>query len=240
VHDETVRLLSYNIRSLRDDRRAVARVIRAIDPDVLCIQEAPRFLFWRRKCRWLAAATGLQIASGGRSAAANMILVRPGIAVEAAHSVLFSKDPRLHQRGLALALLRLGRRRVVAAGTHLDGWPEPRLRHVRELFAALDAFVPEGVPFALAGDFNDDPGSAVWDALSARGVDSFAAVGSGDGFTLNVTEPTRRIDAIFASPGLTPRSAAEVDSADVRIASDHRPFVAELEFAPGRAPDQPG
>jgi endonuclease/exonuclease/phosphatase family metal-dependent hydrolase len=223
--------MSYNIRSLRDDRRAVARVIRSVDPDVLCVQEAPRFLFWRRKCGWLAAETGLQIAAGGRAAAANMIFVRPGVTVEAARSVLFTKDPRLHQRGLAMALLNLPEGRVVAAGTHLDGWPEPRLRHVRELFAALDAFVPAGVPFALAGDVNDDPGSAVWAALSARGVDTFAAVGSGDGFTLNVTEPTRRIDAVFAGPGLTPRTATEVDSADVRIASDHRPFVTEL--APG-------
>lgn len=223
--------MSYNIRSLRDDRRAVARVIRSVDPDVLCVQEAPRFLFWRRKCRWLAAETGLRIAAGGRVAAANMIFVRPGVAVEAAGAVLFSKDPRLHQRGLAMALLSLPEGRVVAAGTHLDGWPEPRLRHVRELFAALEAFVPAGVPFALAGDFNDDPGSTVWDALSARGVDTFAAAGSGDGFTLNVTEPTRRIDGVFAGPGLTPRSATELDSADVRIASDHRPFVTNLELA---------
>jgi endonuclease/exonuclease/phosphatase family metal-dependent hydrolase len=117
----------------------------------------------------------------------------------------------------------------VAAGTHLDGWPEPRLRHVGELFGALDAFVPGAVPFALAGDFNDDPGSRVWDALSERGVDTFAAVGTGDGFTLNVTEPTRRIDGVFAGPGLAPRTATEVDSPDVRIASDHRPVVAQLE-----------
>ena len=224
--------MSYNIRSLRDDRRAVARVIRSVDPDVLCVQEAPRFLFWRRKCRWLADETGLRIAAGGRAAAANMIFIRPQITIEAADTVLFSKDPRLHQRGLAMALLSLPEGRVVTGGTHLDGWPEPRLRHVRELFHALDTFVPAGVPFALAGDFNDDPGSAVWDALSARGVDTFAAVGSGDGYTLNVTEPTRRIDGVFAGPGLTPASATELDSADVRIASDHRPFVTDLEFMP--------
>ncbi|HEY2166201.1 MAG TPA: endonuclease/exonuclease/phosphatase family protein [Jatrophihabitantaceae bacterium] len=222
--------MSYNIRSLRDDRHAVARVIRAVDPDVLCIQEAPRFLCWRHKCRWLARATGLRIASGGRVAAANMIMVRPGIEVQAARSVLFTKDPRLHQRGLAMALLNTADHRLVAAGTHLDGWPEPRLRHVRELFAALDAFVPNAVPFALAGDFNDDPGSAVWDALSERGADVFAAVGAGAGFTLNVTEPTRRIDGVFASPGLRPRTATALDSPDVRIASDHRPFVTDLEL----------
>jgi endonuclease/exonuclease/phosphatase family metal-dependent hydrolase len=233
-----MRMMSYNVRSLRDDKHAVVRVIRSVEPDVVCIQEAPRFLFWRRKCRWLAAASGLSIAEGGRVAAANLILVRPGVEVEASRSVLFTKDPKIHQRGMAMALLRVPEGRVVVGGTHLDGYQQPRLRHVHELFAALDAFVPEGVPFALAGDFNDDPGSVVWSTLQARAVDAFGAVGEGDGFTLNVTDPTRRIDGVFASAGLVPRTAEALDSPDVRVASDHRPFVTELALAPRSNDDQ--
>jgi endonuclease/exonuclease/phosphatase family metal-dependent hydrolase len=225
-----MRVMSYNIRSLRDDARAVARVIRAADPDVVCIQEAPRFLFWRRKCRRLAAAAGLQIASGGRIAAANMIMVRPGIDVVAAHSVLFTKDPRLHQRGTAMARVRLDGHEVVIAGTHLDGYPEPRMRHVRELRSAIWEFGVGKAPVVLAGDMNDDPGSAVWNALEDVGADAFAVAGEGDGYTLNVQEPTRRIDGIFAGDGLAVRSAAEIDSADVRVASDHRPVVAEIDL----------
>jgi endonuclease/exonuclease/phosphatase family metal-dependent hydrolase len=225
-----VRLLSYNIRSLRDDPAAVVRVIRALDPDVVCVQEAPRFAFWRTKCARLARATGLVIASGGRVAAANLLLARPSVQIVDAHSVLFTKDPRLHQRGVAMALLRVEGRPLVVAGTHLDGYPTPRLRHVGELFCSLDAFTPPGVPAALAGDFNDDPGSAVWAALSSRGTDAFAAAGVGDGLTLNVTDPTRRIDAVFAAPPIAVRSARSIDSADVRIASDHRPMVAELDL----------
>jgi endonuclease/exonuclease/phosphatase family metal-dependent hydrolase len=183
-----VRVMTYNIRSLRDDPSAVVRVIRGADPDVLCIQEAPRFLFWRRKCARLAERTGLLIAAGGREAAANLLLVRPDAQIETARSVLFTKDPRLHQRGVAMALLRITDRRLVVAGTHLDGYPEPRLRHVHELFAALD------------------------------------------GGTISVTDPTRRIDAVFAGPGLAVRTAATVDSDDVRIASDHRPVLADLVF----------
>ena len=53
----TVRIMSYNIRSLRDDRAAVVRVIRDVDPDVVCIQEAPRFFRWRAKCARLRCAT---------------------------------------------------------------------------------------------------------------------------------------------------------------------------------------
>jgi endonuclease/exonuclease/phosphatase family metal-dependent hydrolase len=222
-------VMSYNIRSLRDDARAVVRVIGTADPDIVCVQEAPRFLFWRRKCAALARNVDMVIASGGRKAAANLILTRPNVEVEASRSVLFSKDPRLHQRGVAMALLRIGDSRVVVAGTHLDGYPEPRLRHVGELFHALDEFTPPGVPVILAGDFNDDPGTPVWDALMRRGTDTFAAAGDGDGLTLNVTNPTRRIDAIFAGPGVRVRAARSLDSADVRIASDHRPIVAEVD-----------
>jgi endonuclease/exonuclease/phosphatase family metal-dependent hydrolase len=35
-----VRVLSYNVRSMRDDRAALARVIRACAPDIVCVQEA--------------------------------------------------------------------------------------------------------------------------------------------------------------------------------------------------------
>jgi endonuclease/exonuclease/phosphatase family metal-dependent hydrolase len=227
-----MRVVSYNIRSLRDDRSAVVRVVRAADPDVLCIQEAPRFFRWRAKCARLAADTGLLIASGGRDAAANLILIRPGLEIESARSVLFSKDPRLHQRGVAIAVLRVSHQRILVAGTHLDGYPIPRLRHVGELFAAIDAEQPPCQVMVLAGDFNDDPGTPVWDALSARGADSFAVAGTGDGLTLNVTEPTRRIDAIFVA-GATVRAARSIDSEDVRIASDHRPVLAEIDVRTG-------
>jgi hypothetical protein len=42
-----VRVLGYNIRSMRDDEDALARVIRACAPDVVLVQEAPRFFRWR-------------------------------------------------------------------------------------------------------------------------------------------------------------------------------------------------
>ena len=228
-----VRVMSYNIRSLRDDAAAVVRVIRAADPDVVCVQEAPRFLLWRRKCAWLARETELTIASGGRVAAANLLLTKSHVTVEASRSVLFSKDRGLHQRGVALAVLRIGSAGFVLAGTHLDGYPEPRLRHVRELFQSINDVTPAATPIVFAGDFNDDPGSAVWQALSARGTDAHAAAGIGDGFTLNVIHPTRRIDAIFAGPGITVRSARAIDTDDVGAASDHRPILANLNIDMG-------
>ena len=60
--DGRLRVATYNIRALRDDGEAVVRVVRSLEADVVCIQEAPRFLFWRRRCHRLARASAVCIA----------------------------------------------------------------------------------------------------------------------------------------------------------------------------------
>jgi endonuclease/exonuclease/phosphatase family metal-dependent hydrolase len=221
-----MRLLSYNVRSLRDDGAAVARVIRTAQPDVVCIQEAPRFLRWRSKCAELARSSGLVIVGGGRPAAANLLLSTLAVDVEATRDVLFTPDRALHRRGAALAVLRLGGVRFAVAGTHLDLVEAPRLRHIAELDRALAGYAPD-VPTVIAGDVNDVPGSAAWQLLAQQRVD---ALPDGDGFTFSATDPRRRIDGVFADPGLRVVSAEVLDSPDVTIASDHRPVLVELQL----------
>jgi endonuclease/exonuclease/phosphatase family metal-dependent hydrolase len=224
-----MRLLTYNVRSLRDDAAAVARVIRACRPDVALIQEAPRFWRWRAKCAWLADRSGLIIVTGGRAAGSNLLLASPAVTVESTRNVLFSSERGLHQRGAALAVLDLTGGRLAVAGTHLDLVEQPRVRHAGELHAALDALAPDGVPTVVAGDVNDVPESATWRLLAQRRVD---AVPTGDGFTYSARNPQRRIDGVFVDPGLHIRSAEVIGTPDVVIASDHRPVLVELEFSP--------
>lgn len=224
----TLRLLCYNVRSLRDDDDAVARIIRGCEPHVVCVQEAPRFLRWRSKNAALARRSGLVVVGGGRAAAANLILSSLAVDVVATHDVLFTPEPRLHQRGTAIAVLALGGLRFAVAGTHLDLAGAPRLRHVGELHAALDRYVPADVPTVVAGDINDVPDSASWQALTAHRTDAWAAAGSGPGFTSNPKNPRRRIDAVFADPRLPVLSAELIDTPDVVRASDHYPLLVEL------------
>jgi endonuclease/exonuclease/phosphatase family metal-dependent hydrolase len=225
-----LRLLSYNIRSMRDDRSALARVISAAEPDVVCVQEAPRFLRWRSTCAALARTSGLVVVGGGRPAGANLIMSTLSVDVDAVHDVAFSPDPGLHQRGAAIAVLRFGGATFAVAGTHLDLKPEPRLRHVGELDAAIGRLVPSGVPTVVAADVNDHPGSAAWTALTASRLDAFATAGVGSAFTSTATRPHQTIDGVFVDRAITVRSAQVVDGPDVLVASDHRPMIVELEL----------
>ncbi|MGH8960779.1 MAG: endonuclease/exonuclease/phosphatase family protein [Jatrophihabitantaceae bacterium] len=226
----TLRLLTYNVRSMRDDRAALGRVISSTDPDVVCIQEAPRFLRWRSLCAELARRSGLVVVTGGRTAAAQLILSNLRVDVISTQDVKFSKDPGLHQRGTAIAVLRLGGSTFGVAGTHLDVVEPPRLKHIEELDQAIARFIPADVPAVVGGDMNDKPGSKTWDALVANRTDALAAASAGDAFTSTAAAPHQRIDGIFADPRVPVRAARVIDNADTKIASDHLPVLAELEL----------
>lgn len=226
----SIRVLTYNVRSMRDDRAALGRVIRSAEPDVVLIQESPRFAHWRSLCAQLARVSNLVVVGGGRPAGSNLILSTLAVDVVSAADVLFSKDRRLHQRGTAIAVLAMQGERFAVAGTHLDLDAGARLRHVGQLEAAIAAYVPAGVPTIVGGDLNDRPGSAVWQALAATRRDSFAEAGTGDGLTFSATQPRKTIDGIFVDPDFRVRTARVLDTQDVRIASDHRPLLADLEL----------
>jgi endonuclease/exonuclease/phosphatase family metal-dependent hydrolase len=226
----TLRLLTYNVRSMRDDRDALGRVIRSAEPDVVLVQESPRFLRWRSLCAELARRGNLVVVGGGRPAGSNLILSSLGVDVVSHVDVLFTPDPRLHQRGTALAVLTKGGATFAVAGIHLDLVEGPRLRHVQELEAAITAHVPAEVPVVVAGDANDQPDSKTWHALTAQRTDAFATAGVGNGWTWSATDPHSIIDGVFVDPRITVRSARALDGPDVALASDHRPLLAELEI----------
>ena len=104
--------------------------------------------------------------------------------MESTADVLFTRDPTLHQRGTAIAVLAKEGARFAVAGIHLDLVEAPRLRHVRELDAAIAEHVPADVPVVVAGDANDPPGSPTWEALIAARQDAFAVAGADSPFTL--------------------------------------------------------
>ncbi|TMQ91177.1 endonuclease/exonuclease/phosphatase [Actinomadura soli] len=229
----SVRLLSYNVRSLRDDPAAVARVVRALAPDVVCLQEVPRFWTWRIQRRRLARACGLDIAAG-RRACGLAVLAAPHVRRVAREFHLLTPDPDLHRRALAIAVLETGGARFLAASTHLDLRDGPRLRHVREVLAHLErARDRHRAPVVLAGDVNEEPGGTSWSLLTGHFQDAYAVAPEGEGPTFSARDPRRRIDGVFADPevGITACGvpAGDAVTADYPKATDHRPVLAELE-----------
>jgi endonuclease/exonuclease/phosphatase family metal-dependent hydrolase len=230
--DGRLRVATYNIRALRDDGEAVVRVVRSLEADVVCIQEAPRFLFWRRRCHRLARACGLRVVAGGRAAAANLLLARPDVEVHRTREVKFSKDHGLSLRGAALAAISVRGFALTVVGTHLDGVDEPRLRHIEELRQVMDDFIPPGSPFVMGVDVNAEPGSASWARITDFAIDAAAMTSTGDPMTNQPLTPTRRIDALFIGGDMIIQSTHAVDCPDVNRASDHRPVVAVLHRGP--------
>jgi endonuclease/exonuclease/phosphatase family metal-dependent hydrolase len=224
-----VRLLSYNVRSLRDDKVAVAAVIRACNADVVCIQEAPRFFRWRHKCAELARESGMFVVTGGRVAGAMLLLARVGVDIDASYNVLLEKTPDLHQRGLAVGVVRVNGERYAVASMHLSLQDEERTRQIPEVIGHMERLA-DGAPIALAGDVNETPDRPRWQALAQRFTDSFTVAPFGEGNTFSAAAPYKRIDGIFVDPGVTVVSCGVPDVPGIAQASDHCPVIADLRI----------
>ncbi|MEU8890920.1 endonuclease/exonuclease/phosphatase family protein [Streptomyces sp. NPDC048442] len=223
-----VRVLSYNIRSMRDDRDALARVVGACEPDLVLIQEAPRFFRWRKKAAWLAAHSDLVVLGGGATAAGPMLLCSLRATVERTEDVLLPRTPGLHQRGFATAVVRIGDARLGVLSCHLSLQGEERYAQAGLL---LDQLKRMDVPHAIAGgDLNDRPDGRSFRLLADSLQDCWAMAPWGGEYTSVPENPHQRIDAIFATAGVEVLGCGvpELPEADVRAATDHLPVLAAL------------
>lgn len=225
-----LRLLSYNVRSLRDGPGAVAGVIAACRPDVVCVQEAPRFLRWRSRCAALARRSGLLVVCGGRTAGDTLLLASLRMRVLDARVVLLPRTRGLHRRGLALAVLESGGARLGVASVHLGLDADERSRHAAH---ALDHLASLRVAqLALGGDLNEVSGEPAWQVLCSRLRDADPA-GAAGAPTFPARSPRVRIDAVLIG-GDVQATAYELPAVPhVDVASDHRPVLAVLRVPPG-------
>jgi endonuclease/exonuclease/phosphatase family metal-dependent hydrolase len=226
-----VRVLTYNVRSLRDDRAALVRVVRACAPDVLVVQEAPRLVRWRSRCAALAGATGLFYVAGGRSAGGNLLLAGARVSV---HGVVERRIPQRWRdpiRGVVAATLGIGALRFGVVGVHLSLSAAGRARDVDVVLDTVRTFGT--LPVAVAGDLNEAPGGRSWSALTASGLDD---AGAGEATpTFPARGPRSRIDAILVSgTGVKVCDYRVPDEPELRSdlarATDHLPVLAVLEL----------
>lgn len=217
-----VRVMSYNIRALKDDRAALVRVVRAIDPDVLLLQEVPRHPMSGHRIAALASDCGLLWAGGGsRGMMSTTLLTSLRLDVLASGHHRFPVRWKDEPRGWAFARVRLPTGSpFTAVSVHLSLRTAEHAGHARLLRAAQDA----SGPLVVGGDINEKPGGPGWTPLAEGLVDVCR-----DAKTFPAHAPHRRIDAIFASDSLRPQPIpVDVAESDLVAATDHRPLVVDL------------
>jgi endonuclease/exonuclease/phosphatase family metal-dependent hydrolase len=217
--------MTWNVRSLRDDRGAVIRVLRACAPDVLFVQEAPRFLRAQSKLAALARESGLVVAAGGRPAAGVALLTTLRVEVDAPTALLLPRTRGLHERGVALARLTASGRTFTAASVHLGLDAGERQRHVEVIRAELAS---REIPAVIGGDLNERAGAAAWRSLATGRLDAGAEA---DVPTFPSRAPTGRIDVLLVPKDWTVSAVSLSDivgESDLVSATDHRPVVVDV------------
>lgn len=231
---DTLRILAYNthhgegLDGLLDLER-IAGVIRAVEPDVVALQEIDvgvERVGGVDQARRYGHLTGLSPLFGAFMPYQGG---HYGMALLSRLPILTHENvplpPGAEPRSTLAARIRLpsSGREVWVAGIHFYRTEEERLAQARETMAFFQG-VEE--PVFLVGDFNSQPGGPVLGALEASWHRPEKAGGS---FTFPADGPEREIDFILIRPQQEVR-VLEYRVLDEAVASDHRPVFMVVEI----------
>lgn len=220
----TVRVASYNLRDFKDDPAAAARVIRVIDPDVLCLQEVPRRLFSTFRVASFAARCGMYWSGRHRGAGGTTIFT--SLRVQVSESRHYRLRVARLQRTRGYAVMRLavpGCQPLVVASVHLSLNEAERQRHAAQVLKSISG----GGPVLLAGDLNEGEQGRAWQLIaSSMRLISPAAP------TFPARNPRSLLDVVFGSPDVAvgPHQDLELPVDDLVAASDHRPVWVDVRL----------
>lgn len=229
-----LRIVSWNLWELRGDLPALIETVQDLEPDVLLVQEAPRFVLPTTRLSWFARQIDRRILLGGFGGRGLAILatdevvaqvIRRGThAVEQTVTDLNSTYPR----GVAAVRLSVpGGGSVMVSSTHLALQQDNRLSHAAHLAELVRG---AGAPAIVGGDLNETADGPARTALEPLLTDPAPQ----SEHTFPAREPVRRIDAILTTPGVTVREARavtstrRVDEERLSGASDHRPTLLDI------------
>jgi endonuclease/exonuclease/phosphatase family metal-dependent hydrolase len=240
-----IRVLTYNIHHGQGedgkfDLPRLARVISDLKPDLAALQEVDcgtKRASGADQAAELGRLTGMHAVfgkamdfSGGQYGQA--VLSRWPILHEKTHQLGHDPDsePRI---ALSVSVRPVADRpEFTFVGTHLDHVKDHRLR-LRQARRLNELFVKDdGGPVILVGDLNDTPQSEPIKAMSEHWLRS---AGDAPQATWPAKDPAKKIDYILLRPAGRWR-VVEVRVIEEKIASDHRPVLAVLEWR-GLQPD---
>ncbi len=227
--NQPMRVLVYNIHAGRDAKAVdnlerVAALIKAVDADLVLLQEVDRGTTRSGGVDQLAVLERLTGLRGTFGKSLDYQGGEYGVATLSrwpvtAHKIVpLRVEPPQPRAGGAIeprVALVVDTGRVRVLNTHLDASREEIYR-LQEVAQVLDTIAKDRVMLA-GGDFNAEPGSAVQQRLAGAGLrDCGAAAGP----TFPADKPVKRIDYLFLREGHC-GVAKVLDSQ----ASDHRPVL---------------
>lgn len=232
-NNKPLNIVTYNIHHGRGldgnvDIERIADVIQQTKADIIALQEVDKFTERSGNLdivKELSLQTGLEYTAFGKNLDyeggeyGNAILSRfPIQSVQNFHFENLSDE----QRGVLAAEISIQHHSLLFINTHLDHTKETDKERVLYTEKIVDKIIPsyQSDIIILAGDLNDIPGSKTYQTIQSNLKDAWNKAGEGEGFTIPVKNPDRRIDYIFYS-GNTKATEANVFYSE---ASDHLPL----------------
>jgi len=234
---QTLRVMTYNIHhgeglDGRVDLPRIAELIKRERADIVALQEVDKGVTrtqQRDLPAELAALTGMTCVfsnnfnyQGGEYG--NAVLTHfPVLTATNLHYKMLRAG---EQRGLLQLTLKVNGQPLVFMNTHIDYRPDDseRWENIQQIETVVKRYA--GKSIIICGDFNDTPGKRVYQRMAETFDDSWQQVGQGDGFTIPVKKPAKRIDYVWVSKGtpLVPVRATVIPTE----ASDHLPVLVEF------------
>ncbi len=231
-----LRIVTYNIHHAEgvDGKLDVDRIVgilRALNPDVVCLQEVDRNLPRTQHMDMpalFAEKLGMPVVfepnyrfEGGEYG--NAILSKWPIVSHKNHAL--PNPENVEPRGCLQVELLAGQTPVQVFCTHL-GLRAPERAAQAEAIVAL---LPAKGPVVLCGDMNENEQGAGMKAFLARLQDTLLPEPA-PSWSFPAPKPARRIDYILASEAWTAKEGSIVRTPETAVASDHLPLVAVLEL----------
>ena len=236
AQSRSLRVLCWNLWELRGDIRAAIDVITDLDPDVLLMQEAPRFVLPTLRLHWFAHRLGMDVLVGGFGGRGLAILAPPRTRRHLLRRGMHPVAQRItdlnstYPRGVAAVRLSLpGGGSVVVSSIHFALQEPNRIAHAEHL---ADLVRCAGCPVIAGGDLNETDTGAARTLLRPLLQDPAPQ----SEHTFPAHSPRRRIDAVLVSDGVevlearAVRSTATVSEERLRDASDHLPTLLDARL----------
>lgn len=231
-----LRVCSWNLWELRGDLRAALDALADLDPDILLMQEAPRFVLPAARLGWFARRAGRRVLVGGAGGRGLAILATDEIAAQVVRRGMHPVRQEIsdlnstYPRGVAAVRLSVpGGGQLVVSSIHLALQEPNRLAHAHHVAELVET---AQCPVIVGGDLNETADGPARTLLSQVVRDPAEQTQ----LTFPAQRPQRRIDAIMVTGGVRVREARavretrRVDVARLAGASDHLPTLIDVEI----------